>query len=206
MQRVILDFDVVSPYAYLAFERLPAALEGVSHHVEYRPLLFAGLLKAWGNMAPVAVAPKRAWLFRQCAWIAEREGIAFRPPVPHPYNPLALLRLLVASAPEGGQPGRRAVELVMRHAWARDGGDPNDPAALRALTQALAPVRDPQGEAVKAELHARTADAVAAGVFGVPTFRLDDGPLFWGQDALPMLADALRRRADPLADGVVPGR
>ena len=43
MQRVVFDFDVVSPYAYLAFERLPSALEGVSHHVEYRPLLFASL-------------------------------------------------------------------------------------------------------------------------------------------------------------------
>ena len=45
MQRVVFDFDIISPYAYLAFERLPAALEGLSHHVEYRPLLFAGLLK-----------------------------------------------------------------------------------------------------------------------------------------------------------------
>ena len=102
MQRVVFDFDIISPYAYLAFERLPAALEGVSHHVEYRPLLFAGLLKHWGNTAPVDVAPKKAWLFRQCAWIAEQDGIVFRPPTPHPFNPLALLRLLVASAPAGG--------------------------------------------------------------------------------------------------------
>ena len=43
MQRVVFDFDIISPYAYLAFERLPQVLEGVSHHVEYRPLLFAGL-------------------------------------------------------------------------------------------------------------------------------------------------------------------
>jgi len=194
VQRVIFDFDVVSPYAYLAFERLPAALEGISHHVEYRPLLFAGLLKAWGNTAPVAVAPKKAWLFRQCAWIAAREGVVFQPPVPHPFNPLALLRLLVASVSAGQHPGRRAVELALRHVWARDGGDPDEPAALQALADAIAPVRDPQGDAVKAELHARTAAAVAAGVFGVPTFRLDDGTLFWGQDALPMLADTLRDR------------
>ncbi|HEX7639865.1 MAG TPA: DsbA family protein, partial [Burkholderiaceae bacterium] len=114
MQRVILDFDVVSPYAWLAFERLPEALAGLSHHVEYRPLLFAGLLKTWGNVAPVAVAPKREWLFRQCAWIAARHGIDFQPPVPHPFNPLAVLRLLLASAPPGLTPGRRAVELAFR--------------------------------------------------------------------------------------------
>jgi 2-hydroxychromene-2-carboxylate isomerase len=194
MQRVIFDFDVVSPYAYLAFERLPSALEGVSHFVEYRPLLFAGLLKHWGNVAPVAVAPKREWLFRQCAWLAERDGIVFQPPVPHPYNPLALLRLLVASVPAGSQPNRRAVELAMRHAWRRGGADPNDADALRALAEAIAPVRDPAGEEVKAELQSRTADAAAAGVFGVPTFRLDDGVLFWGTDGMEMLVDAMRKK------------
>ena len=194
MQRVIFDFDVVSPYAYLAFERLPSALEGLSHHVEYRPLLFAGLLKHWGSTAPVDVPPKKAWLFRQCAWIAERDGFVFRPPVPHPYNPLALLRLLVASVPAGSQPNRRAVELAMRHVWARDGGDPNDPAALRAITDAIAPVRDPASPEVKAELQARTAAAAAAGVFGVPSFRLDDGPLFWGTDSMEMLVDAMTKR------------
>ena len=194
MQRVVFDFDIVSPYAYLAFERLPSALEGVSHHVEYRPLLFAGLLKHWGNTAPVAVAPKKAWLFRQCAWIARQEGIVFRPPTPHPFNPLALLRLLVASAPAGSQPNRRAVELAFRHVWARDGGDPNDADALRAVTEAIAPVRDPASREVKEELQARTAEAAAAGVFGVPSFRLDDGQLFWGTDSMAMLADAMRRK------------
>jgi 2-hydroxychromene-2-carboxylate isomerase len=194
MQRVIFDFDVVSPYAWLAFERLPAALEGLSHHVDYRPLLFAGLLKHWGNTAPVAVAPKKAWLFRQCAWLAQRDGVVFHPPTPHPFNPLALLRLLVASAPAGGHPNRRVVELAMRHVWARDGGDPNDPEALRLLADAIAPARDPASPEVKADLEARTARAAAAGVFGVPTFRLDDGTLFWGTDSMAMLADAMRHR------------
>ena len=194
MQRVLFDFDIISPYAYLAFERLPNALEGVSHHVEYRPLLFAGLLKAWGNTAPVDVAPKKAWLFRQCAWLAQRDGVPFVPPTPHPFNPLALLRLLVASVPAGVHPNRRVVELAMRHVGARDGGDPNDADALRTLTEAIAPVRDPRGDEVKAELQARTAEAVAAGVFGVPFFRLDDGQAFWGQDGLAMLVDVMKAK------------
>jgi 2-hydroxychromene-2-carboxylate isomerase len=194
MQRVVFDFDVVSPYAYLAFERLPSALEGLSHHVEYRPLLFAGLLKHWGNTAPVAVAPKKAWLFRQCAWIAGRDGIVFRAPTPHPFNPLALLRLLVASVPAGDTPNRRVVELAMRHVWARDGGDPNDAQALRMLAGAIAPARDPASLEVKAELQARTAQAAEAGVFGVPSFRLDDGQLFWGTDSMAMLAEAMKAR------------
>jgi 2-hydroxychromene-2-carboxylate isomerase len=195
MQRVIFDFDLVSPYAYLAFERLPQALEGLSHRVEYRPLLFAGLLKHWGNVAPIAVAPKKEWLHRQCAWIAAQDGTPFAAPVPHPFNPLPLLRLLVASMPAGQHPNRRAVELAFRHVWARDGADAGDPAALERLAAAIGPVRDPQGDEVKAELHARVDDAIQRGVFGVPSFQLDDGQLFWGQDSMPMLADAMRRIA-----------
>ena len=195
MQRVIFDFDIISPYAYLAFERLPQALEGISHHVEYRPVLFAGLLKHWGNVAPVEVAPKRAWLHHQTAWIAEQDGTPFAWPVPHPFNPLALLRLLVASAPAGRHPNRRAVELAFRHVWARDGADPNEPAALQRLVEAVAPLRDPQGEDVKAELRARVDDAIQRGVFGVPSFQLDDGRSFWGQDSMAMLADAMRKAA-----------
>jgi 2-hydroxychromene-2-carboxylate isomerase len=46
---------------------------------------------------------------------------------------------------------------------------------------------------VKAELQARTAQAAETGVFGVPSFRLDDGQLFWGQDGLEMLVDVMRK-------------
>jgi 2-hydroxychromene-2-carboxylate isomerase len=194
MQRVIFDFDVVSPYAYLAFERLPQALEGISHRVEYRPVLFAGLLKHWGNVAPIDVAPKGAWLRRQTAWIAAQDGVPFAWP-PHPFNPLALLRLLVASAAPGQHPNRRAVELVFRHVWARAGADALDPAALERLEAEIAPLRDPRGEAVKTELRERVEDAIRRGVFGVPSFELEGGELFWGQDSVPMLADAMRRAA-----------
>jgi len=194
MQRVIFDFDVVSPYAYLAFMRLPRALEGLSYWVEYRPVLFAGLLKHWGNTAPIDVAPKREWLRRQTTWIAAQDGVPFAWP-PHPFNPLPLLRLLVASVPAGQHPNRRAVELAFRHAWAGGGADATDPAALQRLAEAIAPVRDPQGDEVKSELRARVDDAIRRGVFGVPSFQLDDGELFWGQETLPMVADAMRRAA-----------
>ena len=197
MQRVRFHFDVVSPYAWLAFAALPQALEGVSHVVEYRPLLFAGLLRHWGQKAPVDVAPKRDWIFRQCAWLAARQGIAFAPPVPHPFNPLALLRLALACTGAGDTPNRQVVEAVMRHVWDRGGADPNEPAALQALQQRLAPRRAPAGDEVKAELQALTAQAVADGVFGVPSFQTDDGALFWGFDSLAMLRDHLLTNPAP---------
>jgi 2-hydroxychromene-2-carboxylate isomerase len=190
MKRIVFHFDLISPYSYLAFERLPEALAGCSYVVDYRPVLFAGLLKHWGQKGPAEIEPKRAWTFRQVHWLAHAHGIQIQMPARHPFNPLPLLRLALACAPAGGTPSRYVVETLLRHVW-RGGADPADPARIAALAQTLAPQRDPAGEAVKAELRANTDGAIAQGVFGVPTFELD-GRLFWGFDALPMLAAALR--------------
>lgn len=184
MKRVVFHLDPVSPFVHLAFLRLPEALAGLSVAVEIRPVLFAGLLKALGNKGPAEIEPKRQWTFRHVAWLAQRHGIRLDVPAQHPFNPLPLLRLLLAAGAN-----RHHTELVLRHVW-EGGHDANDPARLAALREQLAPARDPDGEAVKAELRANTDAALAAGVFGVPSFELD-GRVFWGLDALPMLRDAL---------------
>ena len=102
----------------------------------------------------------------------------------HPFNPLPLLRLALACGPN-----RRVVEALMRHVWV-GGGDAADAVRIAALTQRLAPARDPASAEVKAELRSATDQAIQRGVFGVPSFELD-GRLFWGLDALPMLRAAL---------------
>ncbi len=191
MKRIDFFFDVVSPYAWLAFDRLPQALEGTSYLVAYQPVLFAGLLGHWGQKGPAEIAPKRVWTYRQVAWLAARQGTALALPQPHPFNPLALQRLALACTAAGGTPNRYVVEALLRHVWCRDGADPNDPPALAALAAGLPLRRDPLGDEVKAELRARTDAAAASGVFGVPTMRVD-GHDFFGQDALEMLAAWLR--------------
>ena len=196
MKHLVFDLDVVSPFAYLAFERLPQALEGLSYEVTYRPVLFAGLLQHWGQKGPAEVAPKRAWTYRHVAWLAHAHGIELRMPAAHPFNPLPLLRLAWACA-SAGAPNRRVCEAVLRHVW-RGGAAADDPARLAALEAELAPALDPRGEPVKALLREATARAVAEGVFGVPTVSVD-GRAFWGLDALPMLAACLR--GDPWFDG-----
>ena len=190
MKRVIFYFDVISPYAYLAFERLPQALEGLSVEVEYRPLLFAGLLQHWGTKGPAETAPKKVWTFRHVAWLAHEFGVPIDTPAQHPFNPLALLRLAIACAPAGGTPNRRSCELLFQHVW-RGGHDANDAERLEALRRSLRLQRDPAGDEVKAELKQATAEAAARGIFGVPTIDVE-GRLFWGVDALPMVAACLR--------------
>ena len=185
MKTISFWFDPISPFAYLAFERLPQVLEGCSVAVDYRPVLFAGLLAQWGNKGPAEIEPKRAWTFRHVAWLAHAHRIALDVPAVHPFNPLPLLRLALACGPN-----RRVVDALMRHVWV-GGTDAADPARLAALTQALAPARDPSSAAVKDALRAATDAAIARGVFGVPSFEVN-GRLFWGLDALPMLRAAVQ--------------
>jgi 2-hydroxychromene-2-carboxylate isomerase len=191
MKRIVFWFDVISPFAYLAFEHLPQALEGCSYEVQYRPVLFAGLLGHWGQKGPAEIAPKRAWTFRHIAWLSHTLKVPMETPAAHPFNPLPLLRLALACGDAGEMPNRRVVEAVMHHVWRGGGAEATDALRLRSLADSLAPRRDPAGDDVKNELRALTNDAVACGVFGVPTYEVD-GRALWGIDALPMLRAALQ--------------
>lgn len=180
MKRIAFYLDFISPYAYLAFEHLPQALEGLSYEVEYRPILFAALLKHHGQLGPAEIPGKREWTYRQVLWQAHVHGIPMQMPAAHPFNPLGLLRLAIACGPN-----RHVCETLFRHVW-RGGADAADAARLQSVQQQLSPVRDPASDEVKAALKQASDSAIAAGLFGVPTFAVDD-KLFWGFDALPML-------------------
>lgn len=193
MKHIIFYLDFVSPYAWLAFERLPIALEGLSYSVEYRPVLLGSLLQRMGNPGPAGIAPKREWTYRHVIWLGHILGVPLQIPPTHPFNPLPLLRLSLAcsaSAEEGGGSINRFVAgTLLRYVW-EDGRDPLDPMRLESLALELAPQRqpeqDPNSATVKTLLRTNTDTAAVQGVFGVPTFEVD-GKLFWGLDSLPML-------------------
>jgi 2-hydroxychromene-2-carboxylate isomerase len=184
MKHITFYLDFISPYAYLAFEKLPVALMGHSYSVTYKPILFAALLKHHGQLGPAEMPGKRDWTYRQVLWQAHTQGVELQLPASHPFNPIGLLRLAVASQAQG-LPNRYVCETLFRHVWC-GGAEAGDPARLAALTAQLQPTRSVQDIAVKDQLKAHTDEAIGLGVFGVPTFVVDD-KLFWGFDALPML-------------------
>ena len=192
MKEITFYFDFISPYAWLGFQAQPEALQGISHRVIYKPVLFGALLKHHGQLGPAEIPAKRDWTYRQVQWLARQQGVDLRMPTAHPFNPLALLRLAVASQTDG-LPNRFVTEKIFQHVWC-SGQDAADPERLAALSTQVAPVQDPPSVAVKQQLQSWTQEAVAMGVFGVPSWVVD-GKVFWGQDALPML------RAYLLGDG-----
>ena len=178
-------FDFVSPFAYLQCEQLPALESRLRIH--YRPVLFAGLLKAHGHKGPAEIPAKRRFTYRFVVWQAKKLGIPLKFPAVHPFNPLPLLRLAIAA---DGDP--EAVRRIFRFVW-RDGriGDlPIEWVELMselALPDAATRIDTPE---VKDALRRNTDDAIARGVFGVPTLAIGD-ELFWGADATAMAADFL---------------
>ena len=188
MKHISFYLDFISPYAYLAFEELPQVLVGLSYSVTYKPLLFAALLKHHGQLGPAEIPAKRDWTYRQVQWLAHNKGHALDMPAMHPFNPLGLLRLALATD-RNGQPNRYVCEMLFKHVWV-GGADAADASRLAAITQRLSPARDPADDAVRAQLRAHAEEAIAKGVFGVPAFEVD-GKVFWGLDALPMLRDYL---------------
>jgi 2-hydroxychromene-2-carboxylate isomerase len=181
-------FDFVSPFAYIGLHRLrelPADLA-----IEYRPVLFAGLLNHWGQKGPAELPSKRRYTYRWSHWWAKSLGLPFRYPAAHPFNPLRHLRLAIAcsSRPE-------AVRKIFDAVWTT-GADAADPARFAVLLKDLeVKTEDLEKPEIKNTLRTNTEQAVARGVFGVPTFEVD-GELFWGADSIGFLKDFL---ADPSA-------
>ena len=184
MKHITFYLDFISPYAWLAFEEMPQALMGLSYSVNHKPLLFAALLKHHGQLGPAEIPAKRDWTYRQVQWLAHSKGLALDMPAAHPFNPLGLLRVSLATDAKG-QPNRNVCETLFKHVWV-GGADAADPTRMAAITQQLAPKRDPSDDSVKAQLRAHSDEAIGAGVFGVPAFEVD-GKVFWGLDGLPML-------------------
>jgi 2-hydroxychromene-2-carboxylate isomerase len=176
-------FDFVSPFSYLQCEQLPTLERSI--RIRYRPVLFAALLAAHGHKGPAEIASKRRFTYRFVVWQAAKLGIPLKFPAVHPFNPLALLRLAIVADCEPS-----AVRRIFRFVW-RDGRLGDLPIEWAELISELdipdAASRIASSE-IKDALRKNTDDAIARGVFGVPTLAIGD-ELFWGVDATAMAAD-----------------
>lgn len=193
-------FDLISPYAYLGWHRVHAIAAKHDRTIEARPVLFAAMLDAHGQRGPAEIAPKRVYTFKHVVRLAHEQGVAIAPPPSHPFNPLLGLRVAVAAI--DSEHARATIDALFAAVWC-GGPGVEDPRALATwLSDRTLPgdalVQRASSAEVKAELRTRTEAAIAADVFGVPTFDVD-GELFWGQDSLPHV-DAALAGHDPARD------
>jgi 2-hydroxychromene-2-carboxylate isomerase len=183
MRKAIWYFDFVSPFAYICLHRLKELPPDLA--IEYRPVLFAGILNHWGQKGPAELPTKRQYTYRWSHWWANSLGLPLRYPAAHPFNPLHHLRLAIAC---GSKP--EAIEAIFDEIWTT-GADASDPVRFTALSKKFGIAEI--GQEAKDQLRKNTEEAVRRGVFGVPTFEVD-GELFWGADSMEFLRAFL---ADP---------
>ncbi len=201
MADVIFYFDFGSPNAYLAHKVIPAIEQRTGVEFRYVPALLGGIFKATGNRSPAeafaGIPAKLAYEGLETRRFVRRHGISEYGPNPHfPVNTLLIMRGAVAAQRLGlFEP---YVDAVYRAMWV-DGLKMDDPAVVKAaLDKAGLPAdrlleltQDPE---VKAELIKNTEEAVAAGVFGSPSF-LVGRELFFGKDRLRDVEEEIVRSA-----------
>jgi 2-hydroxychromene-2-carboxylate isomerase len=192
MPGVIFYFDLGSPYAYLAAERLHTL---VPEPVQWQPVLLGGLFKLAGRSS-WALGDHR----RRRTGMADIEGRARRyglPPIqwPDPWPADYLFAMRAATFAYSAGHGREFTMVAFRDAFQRGRELSVDAHVLHAAERAgLDPLevedaaRDPE---TKQALREATDAAHALGVFGVPTVAIDD-ELFWGDDRLEDAAAQLR--------------
>jgi 2-hydroxychromene-2-carboxylate isomerase len=193
MNTLEIYWDFSSPFAYLGSTQAVKLAERTGATLVWRPMLLGGVFKAIGQ-ADVPLFTwsdaKKKYYFEDMHRWAEYWGVPFKFPTRFPMGSLKAMRTYLA-LPE---PRRAAFrEATFRAYWAED-RDIADDAVLRELVGAeaddvLARTQDP---AVKKELVDATQAAVAAGVFGAPTWVVDGKELFWGQDRIPLVERALK--------------
>jgi|SRR5215210_1046367 len=175
-------YDLNSPYAWLAAERVDELAGG---EVRWVPVLLGAIFKATGRGSWALTGERAAGMAEVERRVAERGLPPVRWPEPWPGDGLAAMRAAV-HAHEVGSGRRFALEAFRTHfvdgrALSEEGS--LSLAAERAgldPSQVLAATQDP---AVKSALRRNTDEALAGGVFGVPTLRVD-GAVFWGDDRL----------------------
>jgi 2-hydroxychromene-2-carboxylate isomerase len=195
MNAVCFWFDFISPYSYLALTQ--AERFAREHDVKWtmRPVLYAAILDATGLVGPAEVPVKRAYSLRDILRAAELLGVPLVGPPAHPF--VSLLPLRVSAQVQDDARAPALAVALSSAAWA-EGLDLEDPTVVADVTSKVgfdgeALVRGAADPAAKVILRRNTDEALAAGVFGVPTFEWR-GELFWGHDRMSHLVARLTGR------------
>jgi 2-hydroxychromene-2-carboxylate isomerase len=187
-------FDFGSPAAYLAFSQLPKLENETNSTAVYRPMLLGGVFQATGNQSPATIPAKGSYIFGDFNRFAKRYGVPFNSNPHFPINTLLLMRGAMGMQQQHPDQFLAYCRAVFQAVWI-DALNMNDPATVGAVLHKAG--FDPQmlmtlanEQATKDALKASTTEAVSRGVFGAPTFFVD-GQMFWGQDRLDFVKEAL---------------
>lgn len=193
-----LDFwvSIGSTYSYLTVSRISALAEQRQVAVTWRPFDVRHVMTVQNNIPFKGKPEKSAYMWRDIERRAARYGRAPRLPAVYPLPGLVLANR-VAHLGTGAGWAEAYIRAAYR-LWFEEGlpagEEPNLSRALENAGQDPAPIIERAGTPEAAGALARvTEEAMAAGIFGAPSFVVA-GELFWGDDRLE---DALDWAARP---------
>jgi 2-hydroxychromene-2-carboxylate isomerase len=192
---VTVYYALQSPWTYLGFARFRELAKRTGAEVRYRPIRMAPVFAASGGL-PLAKRPQQRQAYRLMElqrWRRRLDLPLNLHPKHFPVDEARAAGMVIALGQRGGDVGRLS-QAMMAAVWAEE-RDLADRPTLLAITagqdlDGAALLEAATSAAVLAEHEANTEAAIAAGVFGVPTFVVGE-ELFWGQDRLDFVAEAL---------------
>ena len=178
-------FDFASPYTFLAHKKILRVEKENNIKIKYMPVLLGGLLKLSGIKANVDIPIKAKYMIKDCKLTSEKNNIEFKFNNYFPITSLNLMRGVIVAESEGYD--KIFINKVFDSIW-KHGLNLNDNLIFEKLLKNLdinpknflTKVIEPK---VKDDLKKRTDEAFQKGIFGLPTF-LVNNRIFWGQDRL----------------------
>ncbi len=190
MPHIDYYFSTISPYAYLASDRLETIAARHGATITYKPLDVIALFARTGGTAPADRHPAR--MAYRAQDLVRQAKVADMPftlkPAHWPTNAAPSSYAIIAAQKAGGDIGA-LVRAIMRACWVEE-KDIAEDAVIRACLEEAGfdPGLADSGLLLGAETYPRNLEeAVEAGVFGSPFYVLDDGARFFGQDRLDHL-------------------
>jgi 2-hydroxychromene-2-carboxylate isomerase len=194
-------FSLSSPWAYIGHRVFRDLVETYDLTVNHKPVVLADLFFETGGLPLVKRHPvrQRYRLVELQRW-RDKRGLSFNPqPKFSPFNPRLVDGVVIAVIEAGFDPDpflRRAFPAV----W-EDELNLADPETIAKIADSAGLpgerlVERSRSDAIDAAYEQNRQDAIAADVFGSPVYVLD-GEVFWGQDRLELLADALKSGRAP---------
>ena len=187
-------FDFASPYTFIAHKEIRKIEKENAIKMKYVPILLGGLLKLAGIKDNVDIPIKAKYMIKDCKLWAEKYNIIFKFNNYLPIKTLDLMRcVLVAEKKNFAQ---NFINKVFDAIW-KDGLNLNDNIIVEKLLKNLDInpknfLLEAAESSIKIDLKKRTEDAFKKGIFGAPTFFVNN-KIFWGQDRIEFALNEARK-------------
>tara|TARA_B000000460_G_scaffold207156_1_gene154325 strand:- start:18 stop:608 length:591 start_codon:yes stop_codon:yes gene_type:complete len=178
-------FDLTSPYSYLAHKQIRNIEYQNKIEINYMPIFLGGLLNLTEIKAPAFIPSKAKFMIKDCKLFAEKFNIEFKFNSYFPIQSLNLMRGVLIAKKENKT--SLYIDRFFDACW-KDGLNLNDQKIVDKILEDLnfdleAFKLEISEQKIKDELKKRTKDAFLRGVFGAPSFIVNN-KMFWGQDRL----------------------